>query len=458
MDIDLIIILVFLIGNLLIGYLCSKRTFNFGQFAVGDRSFGSIIIFCTLSATFIGGGYTLGNAAKVFTGGMVFACALIGFSLKEILVGTIIAPKMTRYHDCVSIGDIIEKNYGTKAKIITGIFSLLICGGILGAQVGALDIIITQTLNINPVLGIFISLAVLLIYSSLGGMKAVVFTDLLQFIILCIGIPLTFFIGLSYVGGWEKIVSTVPHNYIYFLDSPQAWIFFILLFVTFIFGEILVPPYVQRLLMSKSPKETAKGVIYSGIVSVPFFLMSGAIGLIAYTYNPKINPNEVFPFVVTHMIPIGIRGFVIAALLSIILSSASGFLNAASISFVNDIAKPLFKNSKKINLLLMARLSTLIVGIISIIFASMIQNVLEILIAAYSFWSPIILVPLIAAIFNLNTKNQDFFISATCGIIGTLTWQYIFNNPLGISPLLFGLLCSLISFVLSYRYHRSYIK
>ena len=86
----------------------------------------------------------------------------------------------------------------------------------------------------------------------LGGMRAVVLTDALQFVILVIGIPLTFFIALHHVGGWHKVIATVPRHYIYFLSSGKDWTFFILLFITFIFGETLVPPYVQRLFMAKS--------------------------------------------------------------------------------------------------------------------------------------------------------------------------------------------------------------
>ena len=120
MDFDLIIIIAFLIANLVIGYLSSKKIVSFESFSVGNRSFSSVLIFCTLSATFIGGGYTIGNAGKVFSGGMVFAFALLGFSLKEILVATFIAPRMDNFRDCHSVGDMMQKSYGLKAKYVTG--------------------------------------------------------------------------------------------------------------------------------------------------------------------------------------------------------------------------------------------------------------------------------------------------------------------------------------------------
>lgn len=449
MTIDLGIVILFLLLNLLIGYLSSKDILSFSNFSVGNRDFSSLLIFCTLSATFIGGGYTLGNASKAFSGGMVFSFALLGFSLKEVLVAAFIAPRMDAFRDCHSVGDIIEKSYGLKAKYLSALLSLMVCGGILGAQVGALAAIVRVSVHVNPTLGVFIAFGVLLIYATLGGMRAVVFTDALQFSILIIGIPLTFFVGLHHVGGWHHVVETVPYHYLHFLRTGQDWVFFLLLFATFIFGETLVPPYVQRLFMAESSRATFRGTLWSGLVSVPVFLLCGAIGLVAYTYNLQMNPNDAFPLLVNETLSVGLRGLVIASLLSIILSSAAGFLNAAAISFVNDLVKPMSKHPERIDLLRMARISTLLVGIIAIVFALLIKNLLDILLVAYNFWSPIILVPLVAAIFRVRVAARDFFVGAGAGVVGSLVWQYALHSPLAISPILCGIVCNFIGFSLS---------
>lgn len=447
---DLIIVIVFLSINLLIGYLTSKKVLHFEHFSVGERSFTTFFIFCSISATFIGGGYTIGNSASVYAVGMVYAFGLLGFSLKEILVGSIIAPRMRRYTNCHTVGDMIAMTYGKRAKIVTGFFSMLICGGILGAQIGALNAIFEISIGgINPLIGVIVSFVVLILYAALGGMRAVVLTDTFQFAILLIGIPLTFFIGLHHVGGWHHVMTSVPAQYTHFLKNTHEWVFFILLFITFIFGETLVPPYVQRLFMAKNTQHTAKGLIASGILSIPIFLICGGIGLIAYSSNQHLTGNQAFLYVVNTMIPIGIKGLIIASLLAIILSSAAGFLNAASISFVNDIIKPLRPSYPSKHLLFLARISTVIVGVIAIIFALLIKNILTLLLAAYNFWSPIILVPLLFAIFGLKARSCDFFAAATAGIVGSLAWEYGLDSPLGVSPILFGIVCNLLAFLIS---------
>jgi len=443
---DSLIILIFLCLNLVIGYLSSKKIVNFETFSVGNRSFSSFLIFCTLSATFIGGGYTIGNAGKAFSQGLIYSFALLGFSLKEVLVAFVIAPKMDQFKDCHSVGDMIGKQYGLAAKVVTGILSVVVCGGILGAQFDALSAIIKATLPIDPFYGVLVGFFVLLFYASIGGMRAVVFTDAFQFMILVIGIPLTFFIGLNKVGGMEAVRLAVPEHYFNFLETPSEWMFFFLLFLTFIFGETLVPPYVQRLFMAESTGATKKGTLWSGLVSVPIFLLCGGIGLIAFTLNPNINPNEAFPLVVNQTLPVGVKGFVIAALLSIILSSAAGFLNSASISFVNDIVKPFSKSKGHGHFLKMARISSLLVGLIALTFAFLIENVLDILLIAYNFWSPMILVPLLASIFNVKACGRDFFVGVICGILGSLICGYCFHPTITLSPILFGILANLIGF------------
>ncbi len=456
MRLDLITVGTFLGISLYIGYASSKKVQTLSHFSVGNRSFSSFLIFCTLSASFIGGGYTFGNAAKVYLHGMLYAFALLGFSLKEMLIGIWVAPHMEAFQDCHSIGDIMRKQYGRVAQLITGFLSLIICGGILGAQVGALGAIINVTLGISPMLGMLGAVSVLLVYTTLGGMRAVVLTDVLQFSLLAVGIPMTFFIALHHVGGWERVVSTVPHHYLFFISSMPELLLFCLLFISFMFGEILIPPYVQRLLMARSISDTVRATFLSGVVSIPIFLLCGGLGLIAFSYNHHLDANDVFPWVVKTILPLGLRGFMIAAMLSIILSSSSGLLNAASMAFVQDIMKNIpGKPIQEEHLLRWARMSTVVVGMIAVIFSAMIQNVLDILLLAYNFWSPIILVPLLAVIFKLSASARDFFIGAVCGVIGASMCRLIWPASMNAGPLISGIMLNAIGFFISYGWHKN---
>jgi len=94
---DKIIVILYLLIILVVGLLAGRKVKNLSQFSVAGRSFSSLVIFATLSASFIGGGFSMGNAEKVFLFGIVNIFALWGFSLKEILVAKFIAPRMDNY-------------------------------------------------------------------------------------------------------------------------------------------------------------------------------------------------------------------------------------------------------------------------------------------------------------------------------------------------------------------------
>jgi SSS family solute:Na+ symporter len=114
--IDYTIFAAFLSLTLLIGTYAGRNVKDLSQFAVGGRRYGTFALFATLSASYIGGGYTFGLSEKVFVSGAVYILCLLGFSLQQILVGKFLAPKMANYRDSFSVGDIIAEHYGRTSE------------------------------------------------------------------------------------------------------------------------------------------------------------------------------------------------------------------------------------------------------------------------------------------------------------------------------------------------------
>lgn len=444
---DNIIVIVYLIIILVVGLLAGRKVNNLTQFSVAGRSFGPFVIFATLSASFIGGGFSMGNAEKVFLFGIVNVFALWGFSLKEILVSKFIAPHMDNYKTAISVGDIMEKHYGRLSKIITGVFSVMVCAGILGAQIGSIGYIFNVFLDIPQVYGILIGCGIVFLYSTVGGMKSVVYTDIIQFFVLAVGIPLTLIFGIMKIGGIAEFHAAIPTNYFAFPGGYKTITVFISLFLTFLLGETLVPPYVQRLFLAKNKSDTRKGTFWSGIFSIPFFAVTGFIGLVALVLNPGLDPNLAMPYVIKEVLPVGLCGIVVAGIISIVMSSADSFLNAASVSFINDIIKPLKKTKLGVKTeMLYVRVINILVGGISVVFAIKIRSILDILIYAYNFWSPIILVPLISAILGLKVKFSHFISGAAAGVLGVVIWNIILKNPFGFDGLIVGIASNALVF------------
>lgn len=449
-SIDNFIILIYLLGVMTIGLWAGRNVKDLAEYSVAGRSYPALIVFATLSASFIGGGFTLGNAEKVFAIGVINIVALWGFSLKEILVAKFIAPRMHHFPHAISVGDVMEKDYGTWGKVVSGVFSVFLCAGILGAQIGGMGYIFNVFLDIPVWVGIFVGTGIVMLYDTIGGMRAVVATDIVQFVVLAIGIPLCLYLGIRHVGGVSVLISQVPPDHLNIFSNITSWQF-LSLFLTFLLGETLVPPYVQRLFVGKDSSHTAKGTLWSGLFSIPFFAITGMIGLVALAMKPDLNPNLSLPYVVQQVLPVGIQGLVVAGIISVVMSSADSFLNSASVAFTNDIVEP-FKKEKNKNGLFTARIATLITGSLAIVFAIKIKSILDILIYAYNFWAPIIMIPLAATLLGVRATTRTFLAGAIAGISGVFIWNHLLGKPGGFDGLIIGVFCNIIVFSLMHTF------
>ena len=239
----------------------------------------------------------------------------------------------------------------------------------------------------------------------------------------------------------------MPADHFAFPGGYGTTLAFVSLFLTFVLGETLVPPYVQRLLLSKNTRHTRNGTLWSGLFSIPFFAVTGAIGLVALALKPDLDPNLSMPFVINEVLPACLRGVVMAGVISIVMSSADSFLNAASVSFTNDVLGPLTGQRLSARRELMeARLINLFVGLLAVVFAIQIKSILDILIYSYNFWSPIVLVPLVAAILGLKSSRQCFFLGGMAGAVGVVTWNIVLKSPMGIDGLIVGIVANGIVF------------
>jgi solute:Na+ symporter, SSS family len=412
-DLDVIILFAYLAVVIWNGIRASRHVNKIEDFATGGKSYSSLIVFATLSASFIGGGFTSGLAEKTFTFGLVYVAGLWGFSLKELLIARFIAPQMTRFKAAHSVGDIMGQLYGEKAKVFTGFASFFVCAGIIGAQFTALGYMANILLGIDFVTSTIIGALIIMAYTGLGGMRAVVANDTLHFCVLIVALPLVLVFGIDCLGGLGNFAQSLQTNF----AVNISWHTIFLVFLSFFFGETLVPPYVQRLLIGKDIQSTVRGNWWSGLLSIPFFLMVGCIGVVALVLNPGLNPNLALPFVVLETMPIGLKGLAVSGMIAVIMSSADSFLNAASVAVSHDILHPLFGSRIKNNKLIISRITTYIIALAGLIFSLQLESSLDILLQSYVFWTPIVIVPFVAGVLKIQRPPSTFWLSASVGVL-----------------------------------------
>lgn len=445
--IDFAVVGVYLAAVLAVGLWSGRHQRSLAEYAVANRSFGSLVVFATMAASFIGGGFSIGLAGDVFLVGIVSIIGLWGFSLKEILVAAFIAPRLSRFPNAISVGDIMATNFGKPGKMVTGLFGVILCTGIVGAQVGGMGYVFNVFLGIDQLWGIIIGCGIVISYTTLSGMRGVVITDLFQFAILTIGIPLTLVFGILHVGGFDAMTAAIPAERWAIPGADSTWLGLLTLILVFALGETLVPPYVQRLCISKDARLAARGTLFASIFSIPFFVVAGAIGLVALAIDPTIDGNLSLPHVAATALPPLVKGLVIAAVIAIVMSSADSFLNSASIAFVNDIVNPLQRTPLSARAgLRLARIATLVIGLASVGFALSIASILDILIYAYTYWAPVVVVPLVATVLGWKKGPAAFLAAASVGLVCAVVWNDVLNKPEGIEGIIVGVLANLIVF------------
>jgi SSS family solute:Na+ symporter len=450
---DLIIVLLYLFCLVFIG-LYSSKVKSYDQYGAGGKQYSAIIIFCTLTSSYVGGGFTIGLSEKTFSYGILYILAMFGFSLKEILIAKYLAPKMAYFQkNCATTGDIMELSYGRIGRLLTGFASIIVCGGIIGAQFAACGNILHTFFELKFSHGVILTAIVIVSYVSFGGLKSVIRVNVMNFIILFIMIFLICFFSLYKLGGVSQFLTLPPKSYF----SPTGnlgYLALFILFVSFFFGETLVPPYTQRLLIGTSTTETKKGTLYSGLVSILIFSAVGLIGMVSYVLKPSLEPNLAFPYAVSEVLPNGLRGLGVVAMLAIIISSADAFLNAISIAIKKDIIEPIFgeKNTDLKHKLRSSRIITIITALIATIFALSTESVIDILLYSYQFWTPFILVPLVAAIYQIRTSKETFLISSIAGIGTVILWNSFstYSSPVkgSLEGVVLGIIVNFIVFVM----------
>lgn len=449
---DYIIIGFYLVFIFCFGLWAGRRVKNIKEYAVAHQSYGAFVLFATLSASFIGGGFSFGNADTVFNQGLMSAAALWGFSLMLLLVSKFITPHVGEIRNCISVGDILGQKLGAKVRLLSGLLGCLVCMGIFAAQIGAIGAVFTQFTPLSFMEGVFLGCGIVIIYTSFGGINAVVLTDVVQFLLLVVFIPLALFMGVHALGGWEEFTAKLPPKFLALPHGFSGWSAWVGLFLTFLIGETLVPPYVQRLLIAKDIKATQRGTYFSGLLSIPFFIITGLIGVVAFMFDPHISSNLAMPTVVGKVLPVGIKGCACAAIISIVMSSADSFLNAASVSFIEDIVKPLVDARKKEvsvkTYLLLTKIISLVIGLGAIMVAMKIQNVLDVLKFAYNFWAPVMLVPLVFVLMGKKVSPKAFWPAAFTGASGVILLFVCHQGKLfNIDALVVATICSALVFI-----------
>lgn len=442
--VDISIIVIYLIVTLYIGFKSSKKIKTFNDYAIGNRNFSDFAICCTVIATFIGGTITIGNVGKFYDVGISQLLTAIGELFNYIIIGAILVRKFRNYYGCCSLGDMFFQSYGRYGKILVGSIGFFYVTLITSMQFTAMGITVNILTNFSYFTSILISAGIVLIYTGRGGIRAVTFTDVLQFIILIIALPILLMVILSKMGGLGMLMSQVPYTHLTINDENLHRYLFLMIPLML---PILSPVVAQRLLMTKNYKQGTKAYYSMSCVFLLIIIIALFLGFSAKVLLPNLYKSDsALLTLIVNYLPTGVLGIAIIGILAVLMSSADSALNCGSVILINDVVMPLLKQelSEKTKLK-MARNASLLIGIVAIFFASKGINLFEFWILISTLWFSVILSPLYFLLFNMKISVKGLFISAIIGFVTANYWNLNIKPILNIDGLFPGFFANIIT-------------
>lgn len=452
--IDIIIVFAYLISLLVIGILQKSKQSGFKGFSKVDSNISKskLMLVATIFASSIGGGTTFGIAEKAFAGNIAYSYGLFFAIPIDILIAIYIIPRLIKHYGSESVGDIMFVYYGAPGRYISGLSAILVSVGLVAAQISVSGRVFEYILQIDYIWGVILSYSIIIAYTTIGGLRSVLFANQLQFFAILVAIPIISFFGLYQIG-LENFANSIPLEKFSFTDSPDLVTTTIAATLGFTVMN-LFPTFIQRVLINKDSSATSKAIYIKSVIYALFLIFITLNGLIAFVKYPEVKASLALPYLIDHIIPVGIQGIVVVGLLAAVMSTADSDLNITSITLVKDFLSPIFAIKDQQKMLIFARIINVIVGSLAIFIALKFTRVVDLVIFIAGFWGPIVITPLVLALFNIVISKKGLVCACFAGMTSFIIWENWFATSYSFKGVFIGTMANLLVFMLFYFINR----
>jgi len=401
---QLTIIAVYFLAIIGIGVWSRRRAGSKNGFFVAHRQGTLPLITGSLVATAVGGSATVGMAGLGFKQGLTGAWWLLVGSVGLVLLGVFFAKKV-RGAALYTLPELVEKQYDRRMSLAASILIVIAWVGVVAGQIVAAGTVLS-ILGIGSVaLWMTVFTIVFVAYAILGGQFSIIRTDIIQAVILFLGIFAALALIFSRVGGLDGLKASLPPGYFSFPTSPEFdWkmllSFLILVGATYVVG----PDIYSRLFCAKGEKTAQRSAILSAFLFIPLAFAIIFIGMSAKVLYPEIAAEGAFPQVITSVLSPGLSGLILAALVAALMSSADTCLLTQSVILTEDIIKRVHPALDERKTILVTRLSLIGLGLVALGLALALNGVISSLLFAYTIFTCGLVVPVIAGFYKEKLK------------------------------------------------------
>lgn len=446
--VDILIFAAFFVLNAVIGfrYYKGKRS-SFREYAIGNKRFSTATLTATLVATSASGSAFFVGPENTYVRGLHYALATsIGTTASMLIAGHILGPRMDKFLDSVSLPDALGRLYGRQVQLITGISCVVFSVGCIAVQFRIMGRTLATLFHYEGPLVIITTAAVVTFYAFSGGIKAVTQTNLLQFFtfgtLLLPVLALTIWNNLQ---DQPQIVHILKTNPIFSLREVIGWTpEFLGTFALMGYFTVskLTPEFFQRMAMAKDTFQVKYSMTWAAIICLGIKLCIIWITILLLTDQPGLRPGEVLPYVVnTHFYP-GLKGLLGIGIMALTMSTADATINAAAVVIAHDVLPPL--GLQKTSYLQSAKHATLLLGVLAVFLALGTPDLLNLILYVACFYAPIVVAPMLLAIFGFQTSRRVVLMAMGAGGITPIICLVVFVFQRTTS-FFYGLLANLVT-------------
>jgi len=432
MSIYLTIFITYLLLMIAIGWWYSRGIKNTEDYFLSGRRFGAFPIGCTLAVSFIGGGMFMGVNGMLAKYGIVVIVIVVAMAISFTILGVLFGPRLRRLN-IKTLPQFIAKRFDEKTRMLIAITSLIALLGSLAIQFKASGAILNTVFSVPYFWAVFFSAAVVTIYTVLGGFRSVVATDVIQIIIIFLGVIIALPFVLNAAGSPSEIINTITQlqdgEFLNFFS--QGIIFVIGVFILLIVFAIISPENHQRLYASRTPQTAKHAGIFAGIfyfITLSIVFLIGIVGLVFY---PNLaNPDNFFPLLATEILPVWLGGILLAAVAAAIMSSGdTDLVTASSITMTDFYERYKKEPASQKKLVKLSRISVIIIAVFSFIVAISFRTVVDLLTFYNSLLAAVAAAPIVFGLFWKRATSQGAFWGGISGGVVNLVLFSFGSDP-----------------------------
>jgi len=348
--IDYIIISIYLAGMVGVGLWFAKKHTDFDDFFLAGRSLTTPLLITTLISTYYGVDVLFGDSQLGFTDGVVAWFGYARPTYAFFLIAAFLLAQRLRKEDFKSLPDILDKYYGKNTRYVSAVTSFIYSLPALSLYgFGMLGDVI---LGWEPIIGMLVLGGIGLVYTLTGGFWAVVLTDSIQFVMMCVVLALAFPFAMNLIGGFDSMVEKLPSSYFDTMGDLSIWL--IIIYASTGLAILVEPTFYQRIFAAKSYKNVRNALVigifiwgsYDWIITI--LAMAAKTGTLMKIMgdpiiDPGVAPDAALLSIMVAALPVGALGLFMAGVLSTEMSTLDSYCLVAGGNVAYDIYKPAFK-------------------------------------------------------------------------------------------------------------------